>query len=1061
LRAAPAGFPRKWLVKERKWRKKLFLPGLLYLRKSIELHTDKGESMQEQWLSYMDMFCRTAADNAGRTALIHGERRVRYGELDKAGDVIAAALSALPVARGQIVPIVLPRGIDALAAMLGIWKAGAVASFLNTAYPAERIAELCRQCGGGFSVSEDWIKELDPFAKIAPLNVQGEKPEREDPAMVVFTSGSTGEPKGVVLPHRAIAHRTFINRRDVFLHDGGFDPKTDIWLSIVPFSAVVMVAHELTILLMGGTIDIAPDAVKQDIPQLIQYARDHKCTSGFVPPALAPLFLKYFEGQFTILAIGSERVSNLYSDKMVVINGYGASEGAGTNCTFTLDRIYENTPIGKPPAGTNVYLLDSEGRQVPDGEIGELCISGETVALGYLNRPDLTAEKFIPNPFCDDPLHRVIYRTGDLGRLLADGNYEYLQRADWMIKIRGNRVEPGEIERAISQVAPVSKAVVVGFESRLGETSGTRLYACYTAQEPVDPQKVREGLAKILPDYMVPSFIEQVASLPLNANGKVDRKKIVPPEIEFFKSDYEPPANDLEKTICNAFEEVLELGQVGALDNFILLGGDSVSAAKAALLLYKSTRLSVVDVLLSQTPRDLAAIAASKLQEGPDYSFDLPAEFLETPVPSKVELTPYQATFYYEWLLNPDRYDYNIVEDRILEGKVSPERLNYGIIRLLNDYFLFNCNVAEDNDRLFWKQREPVPNEAEIVRYFDQPLADEELFSLIVKPFDLENDLLVRYFLIKLSDTRYRYISCVHHIIIDGTKANAAYAEYARYYNDPHYRGLLDTEKQKILCNELTLRLRSLIEKNREAIHRFWRDYCRDVSPVDLKFLSLRAGPGDNAPLSPVSSYRFSLGQKELQRVKIISQKFGITPYIYAEIVFAALLHKMSGQSRISFSYPATISEGSGLMFGSQINTLIINFAFDSETDIAGLFQQARDFFKDVELCGAKYLPINEIAGYLENKEALQIAFAQTNLRETEIMFDGVARETINDSFYFDNNNTFLAQLEERDNQFNFKFKYKNRILDRNLVENFSKMYQRLFVDMLNELLSDDSGISR
>ncbi|MDR3122169.1 MAG: AMP-binding protein [Treponema sp.] len=1004
----------------------------------------------------MEMFGLTVKDNAEKTALVHGDRRASYSDLARAGDVIAGALRSVPVARGQIVPIVLPRGIDALAAMLGIWKAGAVASFVNTAYPAERIGEICRQCGGGFLVDEGWIQELDPFAKTAPLDFEYKEPEREDPAMVVFTSGSTGDPKGVMLPHRSIAHRTFINLKNVF-GGIGYDHKTDIWLSIVPFSSVVMIAHELTLLLSGGTIDIVPDEVKQDMSQLIRYGLEHKITITFVPPALAPLFFAHFEGQLHILAIGSERVSNLYSDKMVVINGYGASEGAGTNCTFTLDRSYENTPIGKPPEGTNVYLLDAEGRQVPEGETGEICISGETLALGYLNRPELTAEKFIPNPFSDDPRHRTLYRTGDLGRILADGNYEYVQRADWMIKIRGNRVEPGEVERAISQAAPVSKVVAIGFESRLGEAAGTRLYACYTAQEPVDPQKVREGLSKILPDYMVPSFIEQVESLPLNSNGKVDRSKIIPPEIEFFKSDYEPPANDLEKAICEAFEAALGVGRVGALDNFILLGGDSISAAKVSLSLYTSTGLSVVDVLLRQTPRELAARSAAKAKEGLEDSPDSQMESLEASLPAEVELTPYQAIFYYEWLLNPARYDYNIVEDRILEGKFSPEKLNNAMIRMFNDYFLFNCNVAEDNDRLYWKKRDDIPVNAEIVRYFDQPLADEDLFSLIAKPFDLKNDFLFRYFLIKLSDSRYRYVSCVHHIIIDGTKANAAYDEYARYYNDPHYRMAVGVERQKTLCKGLALRLRSFVGRNSENIHRFWRDYCRDVSPADLQFLSLRAGAKDrvpdNAPLSPVSSCRFSLGQKDLQRVKIISQKFSITPYIYAEIVFATLLHRMSGQDRISFSYPVTITEGSALMFGSQINTLVITFSFDKETDIADLVRQARDFFSNVESSGAKYLPINEIAGYLENKEALQIGFAQTNLREARLAFDGVERETINDAFYFDNNNALLAQLEERDNQFNFKFKYKNRILDGKLVENFSKMYRRLFVDILNESL--------
>jgi amino acid adenylation domain-containing protein len=1008
--------------------------------------------MSEKWESYLDMFNRIAEEHADKTALVHGDRNVSYGDLAKASDVIGASLLSHSVTRSQIVPVVLPRCIDAFAAMLGIWKAGAAVSFVNTAYPAERIHDICLQCGGGFFIDEAWIKELNPFTHDAAVNLKSDKPEREQLAMVVFTSGSTGNPKGVMLPHRAIAHRTFINRRD-FYFDAGFDMKIDIWLSIVPLSSVILIAHELSVLIMGGTIDILPDAIKQDMSQLINYVKEHKITSVFVPPALAPLFIKYFEEQMHILAIGSERVSNLFSDRMVVINGYGASEGTGTNCTFTLDRIYENTPIGRPPAETNLYLLDSEGHLVPDGEIGEICISGETVAAGYLNQSDLTAEKFISNPFSDDPKHHTLYHTGDLGRLNTDGYYEYIQRADWMIKVRGNRVEPGEIEAAICRVVPGSKAVVVGFESRAGEVAQTRLYAWYTAKEAVDPQTVREALSQILPDYMVPAFIEQVESLPLNINGKIDRNRIIPPEIEYFKSDYEPPANEIEKTICDAFQQVLGIARVGALDNFIFLGGDSISAAKLAFLLYKSTGLSVVDILLQQNPRALALSADIKMKDRISGIFDLEAD--ETPNLSSVELTPYQAIFYHEWLLNPDRYDYNIVEDKTFEGKISIENLNYSLIRIINEYFLFNCNIVEDKDCLYWKRRELLPDTAQVLQYYDHPPSDEELFLLTSKPFDLKNDLLLRYFLIKLSDTQYRYVSCVHHIIIDGTKANAAYEVYANYYNNSKYTGVMDMEKQKALCGGLTKKIQTIIRENYKTITGFWREQCREVTPVDLKFLQLQAELKDNKQLSPVSSCRFSMGQKELDRVKIISQKFGMTPYIYAEIIFALLLHKISGQSLISFSYPVTIPEGSALMFGSQVNTLIINFSFDNTTTVADLVKQAKIFFTNVELKKAKYLPINEIAGYLNNKDVLQIAFAQTNLRETQFAFNGVEKETINESFYFDNNNTLLIQFEEKGDQLNFKFKYKNQILDGGLVLNFSKMYQRLFVDILNSLLNE------
>ena len=870
--------------------------------------------------------------------------------------------------------------------------------------------------------------------------------------MVVFTSGSTGSPKGVMLPHRAISYRAEVVAREVYIKTFHLT-RDDTFLSFLPMSTVANVSTEFSIICLGHKIDIVPGEYGMDMAKIIQYGLERKVSFSFMPPVLAPLFVKHFEGKMRILATGSEQVKNIYNDKFIMINVYGISETAALAAFFVIDRNYENTPIGKLTEGTNGYILDSGGKLVSDGSEGELCISGECVALGYLNRPELTAEKFTSNPFSDDPDHSVLYHTGDLARLLPDGNYEYIQRADWMLKIRGHRVEPGEIENAIRSVAPVTKAVVVGFASRGTETSQTRLYACYTAQDTLDPLKIQEELYKILPDYMVPSYIEQVASLPLNMNNKVDRTKIIPPEIEYFKSDYEKPANDMEKSICESFRELLNLPRVGALDNFILLGGDSVTAAKLSFILYGSTGLSVVDILLHQTPRALAALVNSRQKE--QTSGESGSNVKEIDIATALELSPYQTMFYNEWLLDPERYDYNIVEDKILEGEVSPQRLDDSLKRLFSDYFIFLSNVSDNNNTLCWKTREPHSSETKLLQYFDHPIDDKELFSILTKPFDLKNDLLYRFILIKLHDRKYRYITCVHHIITDGTKANAIYEEYANYYNKPDYSGSVNLKQQQMLFAGYLTKIKTILDENRQSICNFWRDYCRDAEPVDLKFLCGSNERNERKTLSPVGICRFSIDQKDTDKVKVVSQKHGITPYIYAQIIFALSLYRMSGQKMISFSYPSAIPEGLALMFGSQLNTMIIKFFFDQNTTAHDLVKQARDFYINVEKNKAIYLPISETLKFLPDRKILDVNFSQSGLRDSKFAFNGVEKETNNEDFFFDVSCTLLAQMEEQKNCLNFKFKYKNRILDDDLVLNFSKIYRKLFADILNGLLNE------
>jgi hypothetical protein len=409
----------------------------------------------------------------------------------------------------------------------------------------------------------------------------------------------------------------------------------------------------------------------------------------------------------------------------------------------------------------------------------------------------------------------------------------------------------------------------------------------------------------------------------MSAAGKIDRSKITPPEIERFRADYEAPVTDTEKTICDVFGSVLGLGQIGILDDFVLLGGDSISALKIAMNLHGPMGINVSDILKHRTPQALAVIADTNIK-----NIQLGRESYETeednPVQAgELELSPFQETFYYEWAMDNGRSDYNIVDERLLERGVSEERLNSALIRMVNGYYIFHSNVKTEEDRLFWKNRETILDTAQLLTMFDSPPSEAELLSLVSAPFNLEQEFLFRFFLVKQPDGRSRFILVMHHILIDGTKAHEIYEEICNCYNNPAYSVVSDIETQKRLYWELSKKIRMALEEKHADITAFWDRYLQNSNLTELKFLRLPSvsnvvedGTSDTREGSnPIGVYKFIIDKKDLGRIRVISQKYGITPYIYGQIIFAVLLHKMTGQHEVAFSFPSAVAEGTSLIY--------------------------------------------------------------------------------------------------------------------------------------------------
>ncbi|RON51638.1 non-ribosomal peptide synthetase [Pseudomonas frederiksbergensis] len=549
-------------------------------------------------------------------AAVEAGQTLSYGELNAKAEHLAAHLLGLGVKPGEAVAILLPRSLDLLVSQLAILKCAAVYVPLDVNAPIERQQFMLQDSGAVLALTRrdevlaEGVRRVDldlmDFAN-QPVRSEQRSPSSETPAYIMYTSGSTGTPKGVLVPHRAIS-RLVINNgyadftpadRVAYASNPAFDASTlEVWAP----------------LLNGGCVVV----VEQDV--LLSQARLREwllAQSVSVLWMTAGLFHQYADGlmavfgQLRYLIVGGDVLDPAVIGRVLkegapqhLLNGYGPTEATTFSTTFEITSVGAGSiPIGRPIGNTRVYVLDAQLRAVPLGVAGELFIGGAGVANGYLNRPELTAEKFIVDPFNGQSM----YRTGDLGRHLPDGTIEYLGRNDDQVKIRGYRIELGEIEARLSQHANVKDAVVLVREDVPGEK---RLVAYFTADDAVDLENLRAHLQARLPDYMVPAAYVRLDSLPLTANGKLDRKSLpAPDQASIITRGYEAAIGDTEITLARLWSQVLNVEQVGRHDHFFELGGHSLLAVNLIEQMRQVGLSADVRVLFGQPT--LAALAAA------------------------------------------------------------------------------------------------------------------------------------------------------------------------------------------------------------------------------------------------------------------------------------------------------------------------------------------------------------------------------------------------------------------------------------------------------------------
>ncbi|WP_448649233.1 amino acid adenylation domain-containing protein [Pseudomonas corrugata] len=707
-----------------------------------------------------------AALSPNAPALVFEGQRLSYAELDNRAQAVARALRAVGIGTDDIVPVCMERSVDMVVALLGIVHAGAAWLPLDPELPAGRMAFLIEDADAKVSLTQArWLSRLPAGHQAWTLDSLPQAPAFDpisvaasDLAYVLYTSGSTGQPKGVMNEHGALMNRLY------WMQDAFPIGPNDRVLQKTPYSFDVSVWEFFWPLITGATLVVARPDGHRDPAYLSQLIQQEQVTTLHFVPSMLRAFVEEpslvdCRSLRQVFASGEALPVDLVRRFMgqhpaALVNLYGPTEAAIDVSVWRCSVDDVIVPIGKPIANLRLYILDESLQPLPIGSIGELYIGGVGVARGYLKRPDLTEERFLASPFIDGDR---LYRTGDRCRFLADGNIEYLGRLDHQVKLRGQRIELGEIDAAVLNLPAITGACTLVIDNRL-----VAFYSSSAAQSGLDTL-----LAAELPAYMVPAVWVHVPTLPLNSNGKIDRKALAALPLPQTRKDYAAPRNALESLLCQLFGELLGESltggrEVGTTDSFFALGGDSILGLKLISRLREhGYSLTPRDLFRSPTPAALAQVTTALLTR---------AEQGE--VTGTMPLMPLHQWFFDQQQPQAAHWNQSVLADS--DRRLEPAIVQAVLDRLVAHHDALRLRFAEVDGQ--WQARiAPVaPAQMTCCEHPDQLLQ-------VAQSLDLQHGPLFAAALLEGEPQRLYLVA--HHLVVDAVSWTPLLEDFQQLYS--------------------------------------------------------------------------------------------------------------------------------------------------------------------------------------------------------------------------------------------------------------------------------------
>ncbi len=562
-----------------------------------------------------ELFEKQVKKTPNSIAAVFKNEKLTYKELNERANALARTLLKTgEISKDSIVGIAVERSIEMVIGMLAILKSGAAYLPIDCEYPKERIEYMLSDSRMKILLTEtSFLNKVNFEGKVIDIrdnkyydfdtsNINKDI-ELDSLAYIIYTSGTTGNPKGVMIEQRNLINLCKWHIREYGVTEN--DRATQY--ASIGFDACVWEIWPY--LISGSMLFIIPNDLRVDIKRLNDFYNKNHLTISFLPTQVCQSFMTLCNNDsLRILLTGGDKLKIYTDTKYKLVNNYGPTENTVVTTNFYIDEIMNNIPIGKPINNTKVYILDNENRALPIGVYGELCISGDGVARGYLNREDLTKEKFIQNPYDNN---RKMYKTGDLARWLPNGDIEFKGRIDNQVKIRGFRIELGDIESVLLQLNGVKEAAVIDID----KANNKYLCAYIVKDEEINNDYLKEQLSKKLPYYMIPSYYEYINHIPLTQNGKVDKKKLPSININSI-SENTKAENEIEGTLVNIWKDVLNIDSLGIDDNFFDIGGNSLLVINlhSQIGAVYGDKIKVTDIFSNPTVKKLASFIEKSIK---------------------------------------------------------------------------------------------------------------------------------------------------------------------------------------------------------------------------------------------------------------------------------------------------------------------------------------------------------------------------------------------------------------------------------------------------------------
>ncbi len=902
------------------------------------------------------LFEETANSAPNASALVFENNIYTYGEINERANQLAHYLLSLKLPAESLIPLCMSRSAEMIIALLGIMKAGGAYVPIDGEFPQERINYILEDTSARVVIADESNMHLFQSGKIEVINLDNSRQLEQYPtenigkiilpsqlAYIIYTSGSTGTPKGVMIEHRALLDHCY----GVIGNASFSNCQSFALFSPLVFDAGHSLIHAAFI--GGACLHVISKAMLADGDQLVNYISRYEIDCIKIVPSLWSSFaddgnlllakkVMIFGGESFPMAIFNLLKKAQYNG--LVFNHYGPTEATIGKTIHRVDfnKTYTTIPIGKPFSNTRLYVLNKKNEACLIGEAGELHIAGEGLARGYLNLPELTKTKFIPNPFGKGDGQRM-YKTGDLAKWLPDGNIEYLGRIDEQVKIRGYRIELGEIETAIQQSGQVVQALVAAVEMQPGLQ---HLIGYVILKRDCTTESISLFLKNLLPAYMIPTQWVTVSQFSLTINGKIDKKKLPKPEYIFAQSTQEfiKAVTPLQQMLVKSWQRILQLQEVGTNDNFFELGGQSLAAMRLVSAVRRELQLetSVQDVFTHATIETFAKHLESKTKTS---SIAIPVATTD----AQCTLSFGQEALWFNDQLQGTK-DYHLTSIFRIKGALKIDALINAFRELIQHHQPLRTIIHAIDGDPFQELKDATQWSIDIHDLThlkdDENQLQDLAAGLMNEPFNLAADYMLRAHAFQVKNDECMLVMTIHHIASDGWSSNilieqlsSLYKKYAggkSNYELPllpvNYKDYAHWQRQQLS----DLRLEKLLA--------YWKQKLSDITPLQFPTDYQRS----TSQTLDGGVYEFSLDSELTRGVKNISAKTGASLYHTLLAAFNVLLYRYTGQQDISVGSPVAGRSHEDLenLVGYFVNTVVLRNEINANESFLELVQRVK-----------------------------------------------------------------------------------------------------------------------